>query len=75
MIRKLKKEERQLYFDLADEFYHSPAVLHPVPAENYKNTFDELMRSDVSVSYTHLRRRSGGGQRRRALRAKGDFAA
>jgi ribosomal protein S18 acetylase RimI-like enzyme len=47
MIRKLKKEERQLYFDLADEFYHSPAVLHPVPAENYKNTFDELMRSDV----------------------------
>ncbi len=47
MIRKLKKEEKQLYFELADEFYHSPAVLHPVPSENYKNTFDELMRSDV----------------------------
>lgn len=47
MIRKLKENERELYFELADEFYHSPAVLHPVDRENYSVTFEELMRSDI----------------------------
>lgn len=47
MIRKLKENERELYFELADEFYHSPAVLHPVNRKNYSATFEELMRSDI----------------------------
>ena len=47
MIRKLKDSERDLYFELADEFYHSPAVIHPVDRAHYGKTFDELIRSDV----------------------------
>lgn len=47
MIRKLERSDKELYLQLADEFYHSEAVLHPVPGENIEATFDELMRSDV----------------------------
>ena len=32
---------------MAHEFYHSPAVLEPVPDEYFERTFEELMRSDV----------------------------
>ncbi len=46
MVRRLTLEDRELYKELAWEFYHSPAVLHPVPEENISKTFDELMRSD-----------------------------
>ena len=47
MIRKLKAGEKDLYFELVDEFYHSSAVLHPVDKLNYKRTFEEIVRSDV----------------------------
>lgn len=47
MIRRLESNDKELYFKLADEFYHSEAVLHPVPKRNIEATFDELMRSDV----------------------------
>lgn len=46
MMRKITKDDKELYLELAREFYHSPAVLHPVPEENLLKTFDELMRSD-----------------------------
>ncbi|MBQ4061547.1 MAG: GNAT family N-acetyltransferase [Christensenellaceae bacterium] len=46
MIRKLTKDDEQLYKQLAWEFYHSSAVLHPVPEKNIDATFKELMRSD-----------------------------
>ncbi len=47
MIRKLNKDDKELYFELVDEFYHSPAVIHAVDNMNYSRTFEELMRSDV----------------------------
>ena len=47
MIRSLRPEDRALYMKLVDEFYHSPAVAHPVDPNNYEITFDEFMRSDT----------------------------
>lgn len=46
MIRPITKEDRDVYVSLADLFYHSEAVDHPVPPAYYKRTFEELMRSE-----------------------------
>ena len=46
VIRNITREDKQVYMELVDEFYHSEAVLHPVPKENYENTWAELMRSN-----------------------------
>lgn len=46
MIRSITKDDRNLYLNLAKEFYCSDAVLHPVPDKNRTNTFNEMMRSD-----------------------------
>lgn len=46
-IRRCEERDRELYLRLAKEFYHSPAVLHPVPDSYFERTFDEMMRSDV----------------------------
>lgn len=43
MIRKLKKEDRQLYIEMAREFYHSDAVLHPVPDTHFEKTVAEAL--------------------------------
>ena len=37
MIRKMRSEDKKTYMEMAREFYHSDAVLHP----------DEALRSDV----------------------------
>ena len=47
MIRRIEKNDRELYLWLADEFYHSDAVLHPVPPRYLENTFDEMASSDT----------------------------
>ena len=47
MIRKITPADRDIYLAMAWEFYHSEAVLHAVPDENYVRTFDEMMRSDA----------------------------
>mgnify|MGYP004702430813 CR=1 FL=1 len=44
MIRAITQADRDLFFALSDEFYHSAAVLHPVPREYYARSWDELMR-------------------------------
>lgn len=46
MIRKLTVRDERIYFDLTYKFYHSDAVLQPVPEENIRATFKELMQSD-----------------------------
>ena len=47
MIRPLTAEDRKLFLTLCKEFYHSDAVLHPVPEQYLENSFQELMRSDA----------------------------
>lgn len=46
MIRPVKAEDRKLFVKLSEEFYHSEAVLHPVPVSVHERTFDEMMTSD-----------------------------
>ena len=47
MIRKLTQNDRQLYITMAKEFYHSDAVLHPIPDAYFERTADEALRSDT----------------------------
>lgn len=47
MFRRITKNDWELYRGYADAFYHTDAVNAPVPVENYRLTFDELIRSDA----------------------------
>ena len=45
-IRKLKKDDQELFLSFLDKFYHSEAVLHPTDRRLHLNIFNEVMRSD-----------------------------
>ena len=47
MIRKMTEKDREIYIRMAEEFYDSDAVLHPIPHENFEKTADEALRSDA----------------------------
>ena len=47
MIRKLTENDRDLYIRMAEEFYSSDAVLHPIPRAYIERTADEALRSDA----------------------------
>lgn len=47
MIRKITKDDRNLYIELANEFYHSDGVLHAVEQRVITDTFDELITRDI----------------------------
>lgn len=42
-IREVRAEDKEIFISMLDEFYHSEAVLHPVPYENYENVFQEVV--------------------------------
>ncbi|HBQ85874.1 MAG TPA: N-acetyltransferase [Syntrophomonas sp.] len=46
MIRKIKKEDKTAYLDMAKDFYSSEAVHQNVAGQHFSDTFNELMRSD-----------------------------
>ena len=46
-IRKIKLEDKKIYLEMVNEFYNSEAVLHSVDENNFINTFNELIKSDV----------------------------
>ena len=43
----MTENDRELYIGMAEEFYSSDAVLHPVPREYFEKTADEALRSDA----------------------------
>lgn len=45
LIRKITENDKKTYMELVNLFYHSEAVLHPVPEKNHENSWRELMRS------------------------------
>lgn len=49
MFRKITENDWELYRHYVDVFYHTDAVNAPVPEENYRATFDEMLRSDAYV--------------------------
>ena len=46
-IRRITAADRKDFLRLAKEFYHSEAVLHPIPAKYHQRAFEEMIRSDV----------------------------
>ena len=46
MMRKICPGDRETYLRMAHDFYHSEAVLHPVPDKYLSRAFDEMMRSE-----------------------------
>lgn len=47
MFRKLEEKDAKVYLEMVDEFYHSDAVLAPVPKQYMEDTFKELLRSEA----------------------------
>lgn len=47
MIRRLTAEDREVYIEMAEEFYDSDAVLHPIPRSYLERTVEEALRSDA----------------------------
>ena len=43
LIRDIVPQDRELFLELAEEFYHSPGVLHPVPHHYLENTFNQMI--------------------------------
>lgn len=43
MIRYMKPADRDEFIKMANEFYCMPAVLHSVPEENFRHTFEMIM--------------------------------
>lgn len=43
MIRRFTEKDRETYIEMAGEFYHSDAVLHPVPDSYFERTADEAL--------------------------------
>ena len=54
MIRNIRPEDREAYLAMSDAFYHSEAVLHPVPLEVQARVFDEAVSSDVYLEVFFL---------------------
>lgn len=46
MIRQIQLKDREIYLQLAQEFYQTNAVLHSIPVSHMEHTFEELMRSN-----------------------------
>lgn len=49
MFRRITENDWELYRGYVDTFYHTDAVNAPIPVENYRATFDEMLRSDTYV--------------------------
>lgn len=47
MIRRVGREDKEIFCTLVDEFYHTNAVLHSIPMEFIESTFTEMMQSDI----------------------------
>ncbi len=51
-IRKVQESDRERYLQMAHDFYHSSAVLHPIPDSFIEKTFDECMKEDAyAIAY------------------------
>ena len=49
-FRPMTAADETDFYTMAEEFYHSDAVLHPIPAEYHRRAFAEMMRSGQYLS-------------------------
>ena len=50
MVRKITRDDREIFLALTREFYASDAVLHDVPDVYHTDAFVEMMRSQAYIS-------------------------
>lgn len=49
-FRPITAADETDFYTMAEEFYHSDAVLHPIPVEYHRRAFAEMMRSGQYLS-------------------------
>lgn len=49
-FRPITAADEAEFYAMAEEFYHSDAVLHPIPAEYHRRAFAEMIRSGQYLS-------------------------
>lgn len=49
ILNMVSRADKQKYIALSHEFYHSAAVLHPVPDSNLEVTFDEAIKGNPCI--------------------------
>lgn len=47
MIRKMIKDDAEIFYSMTEKFYASDAVLHSIPSKHHIDAFNEIMRSDT----------------------------
>lgn len=50
LIQKVRKEDQEEFIELLGEFYHSEAVLHPVPKAHFERAFYEAVSQSPYVA-------------------------
>lgn len=41
-VRNFQKSDRDTVLKMVDSFYHSPAVDHPIPVQNFADAYDDM---------------------------------
>lgn len=49
MFRKIKEEDKEVYFEMSTIFYNSDAVSHNIPKDNFVKTFNMMMENSPFV--------------------------
>lgn len=49
MIRKMHADDREIFYDLTNEFYNSDSVLSDIPFQYHVDTFNEIIESENYV--------------------------
>ena len=49
MIRDFIPQDKEELMKMAEDFYNSPAVLYPIPVENFSHCFDEIIKGNPMV--------------------------
>ncbi len=51
MVREIKASDKEIFMEMAKEFYSSDAVLHAIPDKYHENAFNEAIKSHT---YLHI---------------------
>ncbi len=49
-LRFMKETDWELYLEMATAFYNTPGVLHTIPEEHFKKTFDGILNGDPYIN-------------------------
>ncbi len=62
MFRQVERSDKDILCTMMDEFYHSPAVCHPVPPAYFERTFDQLIQNGpYAEAYMFMHNKEASG--------------